>query len=371
MKNISLLLFLSFCLVATAQDRVESIDSIFTSLHAGHKFNGNVLIAEKGKVLYKKSFGIANESTGELLTDQSVFELASVSKQFTAMGIVLLRRDGKLKYDDKMIQYLPELSMYPSVTIRQMLNHTSGLPDYEALFDSLYDKKSIATNQTIIDVLSKHRPSLMFEAGTKWEYSNTAYALLATIIERLLGSSYGAFLQKRIFLPLKMKQTLVHRRRYQPKTIPHYAFGYVRDTAAQKNVLPDSLPATNFVIWLDGIVGDGTVNSTVNDLLKWDRALYNEKFLSKEEAKEVFEPFSLTTRKTKTSYGMGWFIETDKICGKIAWHTGGWPGYRTYIERQLEQDRTIIILQNHNSVVTPFADIRKILCTHLMKKESL
>lgn len=111
MKKISLLLFLSFCLVATAQDRVESIDSIFTSLHAGHKFNGNVLIAEKGKVLYKKSFGIANESTGELLTDQSVFELASVSKQFTAMGIVLLRRDGKLKYDDKMIQYLPELMM--------------------------------------------------------------------------------------------------------------------------------------------------------------------------------------------------------------------------------------------------------------------
>ena len=362
MKKISLLLLLSVCLVATAQDRIEKIDSIFTSLHTAKKFNGNVLIAEKGEVLYKKSFGLANESTGERLTDQSVFELASVSKQFTAMGIVLLHRDGKLKYDDKMIQYLPELSMYPTVTIRQMLNHTSGLPDYEALFDTLYDKKSIATNQTIIDVLTRHRPPLLFEPGTKWEYSNTAFSLLATIIERLSGKSYAVFLQKRIFLPLKMEQTLVHRRRCQPKSIPHYAFGYVRDTATGKNVLPDNLSATKYVIWLDGIVGDGTVNSTVNDLLKWDRALYDEKFLSKEEAKEVFEPSSLTTRKTKTYYGMGWFIETDKSCGKLVWHTGGWPGYRTYIERQPEQDRTIIILQNHNDVIFPLADVHKILC---------
>ena len=371
MKKFSFLLLLAVCAVAAAQDRIQPIDSLLSSLHAKNKFNGNILIAEKGAVLYKKSFGLANESTGELLTDKSVFELASVSKQFTAMGIVLLHRQGKLKFDDPMVQYLPELSMYPTVTLRQMLNHTSGLPDYEQLFDSLYDKKSIATNQTIIDLLVQHRPALLFEPSSKWLYSNTAFALLATIIERVSGKSYRDYLQQHIFRPLKMKNTRVYTRRYLPQTIPHYAYGYVQDSASKKNVLPDSLFATNYVIWLDGIVGDGTVNSTVIDLLKWDRALYDEKFLSREEAAEVFAPSSLTTRNGNVSYGMGWFIETDKNCGKTAWHTGGWPGYRTYIERQLEQDRTIIILQNHNSVVTPFADIRKILCTHLMKKESL
>ncbi|MFM9019940.1 MAG: serine hydrolase, partial [Sediminibacterium sp.] len=123
-----------------------------------------------------------------------------------------------------------------------------------------------------------------------------------------------------------------------------------------------------YVIWLDGIVGDGTVNSTVNDLLKWDRALYNEKFISKEETKDVFDPTASTTRDMKTNYGMGWFLQTDKNCGKLAWHTGGWPGYRTYIERQLEQDRTIIILQNHNKVVFPIADIHKFLCGSGVKK---
>lgn len=368
MKKISLFFFLSFCLVATAQDRIEQIDSIFTSLYAGNKFNGNVLIAEKGKVLYKKSFGLANESTGEQLTENSVFELASVSKQFTAMGIVLLHRQGKIKYDALLVKYIPELSMYPKVTIRQMLNHTSGLPDYESLMDSRYDKKSIATNQTIIDMLIKHHPTLLFESGTKWVYSNTAFALLATIIERLSGKSYSDFLQKEIFQPLKMNNTLVHTRRYRPKFIPHYAFGYLQDSASGKNLLPDSLEGTRYVIWLDGIVGDGTVNSTVNDLLKWDRALYSEKFISKEETKDVFDPAASTTRGMKTNYGMGWFLQTDENCGKLAWHTGGWPGYRTYIERQLEQDRTIIILQNHNTVVFPIADIHKIICGNAIKK---
>lgn len=214
MKIITTLILSFWGITSIAQKPIKSIDSIFTSLHTGKKFNGNVLIAEKGKVLYKKSFGLANESTGEQLTENSVFELASVSKQFTAMGIVLLHRQGKVNYDDQLVKYMSELYIYPKVTIRQMLNHTSGLPDYESLMDSLYDKKSIATNQTIIDMLIKHHPTLLFESGTKWEYSNTAFALLATIIERLSGMSYPDFLQKEIFQPLNMNNTLVYTRRY-------------------------------------------------------------------------------------------------------------------------------------------------------------
>ena len=154
------------------------------------KFNGNVLIAEKGEIIYKNSFGLANESTKEKLNLNSVFELASVSKQFTAMGIVKLKEKGKLNYEDKIGKYLPELNFY-DISIKNLLQHTSGLPDYMQLLDSLLidatwdNKTKIATNKDIIAIFSKHKPKLLFEPNTKWEYSNTGYALLASIIENI------------------------------------------------------------------------------------------------------------------------------------------------------------------------------------------
>ena len=278
------------------------------------------------------------------------------------MAIVMLKEKGKLNYDDKMSKYIPELSNYKNITIRNLLNHTGGLPDYMELLDSLFDKRKIATNKDIIALFAKHNPKVLFEPNTKWEYSNTGYAFLASIIEKVTSMSFGEYLDKVIFKPLEMKNTFVYTRRYAPKKISNYAYGYVYSDSLKKYYLPDELTETKMVVWLDGIVGDGTVNSTVNDLLKWDRALYTDKLVTKDSKKEIFTPSELND-KTKTRYGFGWFIEDNGVYGNLAKHTGGWPGYRTLIERHLQNDKTIIVLLNYinDSTYVPLKEIKQIL----------
>ncbi len=198
------------------QNRGLQLDSLFGKLHDDGRFNGNVLIAEKGTVIYKKSFGLANEATKQPLNENSVFELASCSKQFTAMAIAILNYQGKLKYDDPVYKYIPELGFYKKVTIRNLINHTSGMPAYEDLLDSVWDKSKIATNKDVIKILKDYKPSLHFEPNSRYEYSNTGYALLAVVIERVSKISYPAFLKKYIFNPLKMQHSIVYTRRYKP-----------------------------------------------------------------------------------------------------------------------------------------------------------
>ena len=343
-----------------AQERVQKIDSVVTSLFNKGKFNGNILIAEKGIPLYTKSFGLANETTKEKLNENSIFELASCSKQFTAMAIVILKEKGKLNYDDKISKYIPELSNYGNITIRHLLNHTGGLPDYIEFMDSLFDKNRIATNKDIVTLFGNNKFKVLFEPNSKYEYSNTGYALLASIIEKASGKIYAVYLNEVIFKPLKMTNTFIYTRRYAPKKIKNYAFGYVYSDSLKKYLLPDELEETKMVIWLDGIVGDGTVNSTINDLLKWDRALYASKLISSESLKDVFSTAELNNKK-KTKYGFGWQIDTNKDFGNITSHSGGWPGYVTYIERHIDNDKTIIILQNHADVTIPVTALRNII----------
>ena len=371
MRKLTSILFVLF-FAATAiygQPKTIKFDSLFNSLYETKKFNGNVLIAEKGQIIYQNSFGLANEITKDKLNSESIFELASVSKQFTAMGIVILKEKGKLSFNDKIGKYIPELKFYSKISIKNLLQHTSGLPDYMELLDSLLidstwdNKTKIATNKDIISVYAKNQPKLLFEPSTKWEYSNTGYALLASIIEKVYQKNYADFLNENIFKPLQMTNTFVYTRRLQPKTIKNYAFGYVYSDSLKGNVLPDSVPRLDLMVYcLDGIVGDGTVNSTTNDLLKWDRALYTEKLISSKSRNEVFTTGTLFNKKT-TEYGFGWSLEKNKMFGNIVKHSGGWPGYRTYIERHTDNDKTIIFLENNdnNNTVNPIKEIREIL----------
>lgn len=338
---------LAFIAKAGAQDRVARIDSLFTAMHGNSTFNGNVLIAEKGNVIYKKSFGLRNEETKEALDENSIFELASVSKQFTAMAIVLLEEKGKLKYDDKLSKFLPELAFYGDITVRNLLNHTGGLPDYMELMATKWDHSKIATNKDIISMMATHKPAAVFPPGTKFEYSNTGYALLASVIEKASGTTYADFLQKNIFKPLKMDNSFVYTRRYAPRTVKNYAYGYIYDQSGKK-VLPDGVPDADMVVWLDGIVGDGTVNSTIGDMLKWDRALYTDKLVSKKSRDMIFSIPTLPNDE-KTKYGFGWMVDKNKDFGTITNHSGGWPGYYTFIERHTDNDKTIIILQNNDT----------------------
>jgi CubicO group peptidase (beta-lactamase class C family) len=360
MKKIIFCLFIGLSVVVSAQERIARIDSLFTTMHAKGQFNGNVLIAEKGSSVYKKSFGLRNEETKQALDENSVFELASVSKQFTAMAIVILEEKGKLKYDDKLSKFFPELGYYNDVTLRHLLNHTGGLPDYMELMEKQWDHNHIATNKDIISMMATHKPPVVFPAGMKYEYSNTGYALLASVVEKASGMSYADFLKSSIFTPLKMDNTFVYTRRYAPKDVKNYAYGYVKDFSGKK-VLPDDFLQTRMVVWLDGIVGDGTVNSTTGDLLKWDRALYADRLVSKKSRELIFSIPVLPTGE-KTDYGFGWIIDNNKDFGKIAQHSGGWPGYYTYIEREMDNDKTIIILQNNETGSRlPVNSIRRIL----------
>jgi CubicO group peptidase (beta-lactamase class C family) len=172
---------------------------------------------------------------------------------------------------------------------------------------------------------------------------------------------FGKYLDRYIFQPLGMKRSLVFRRRYEKKIPGNYALGYGWDAAAGKFVLPDSSEGVATMVYtLDGIVGDGTVNSTTNDLLKWDRALYTEKLVSKEMLEEAFSPAKLNDGKT-FNYGFGWAIR-QTYGGKMLSHSGGWPGYNTYMENHIENGKVIIVLRNHETGTSlPIQDIRKIL----------
>ncbi len=330
-----------------ADNPTADFDSVFQSHADTAKFNGNVLISEHGKIVYQKSFGYANYDTKELLNDSSLFELASVSKEFTAMGIMILKEQGKLSYEDDVRKYLPEVP-YQGMTIRHFLTHTSGIPYYEdEKFFQGWDPKKTIYNDDILKQLAKVKPLVLFKPGEKWEYSNTAYALLATIIERVSGKTYGEFLKENIFVPLDMTRSRVYNtRRSKKEIIPNYAFGFVYSDSLKRFMLPDSLKEYYYVITLDGIQGDGVVNSTTGDLFKWDQALYTEKLVKKATLDEEFSPVKLNNDSTY-QYGFGWFIAQDSTLGKVVQHSGGWPGYGTYIKRFIDKNHSIIILTNN------------------------
>lgn len=211
----------------TTDPLVASIDSVMQSVVDTARFNGNVLVARKGEVIYRKSFGPSNFYTGEMLNDSSMFELASVSKAFTAMAIMMLKEQGKLNYEDDVTKYLPELGS-KGMTIRHFLTHTSGIADYEeVMLKDGWDVKKIAHNDDIIATFKRVKPAVVFNPGEKWEYSNTAYAMLATIVGRVSGKSYGDFLSENVFTPLDMKRTRTYNTRRSGEVIPNYAYGFV------------------------------------------------------------------------------------------------------------------------------------------------
>jgi len=343
-------------------EKTEKLDSLYAEHYRKGEFNGNVLVAENGKIIFQESYGLANEETKEPLNIETAFELASVSKQFTAMGIVQLQKEGKLSYSDVISKYIPELSNYEAITIRNLLGHTGGLPDYMMIMEKNWDKTKFATNESVIKLFQELQPEIDFEPGEKFRYSNTGYLLLGTIIERVSGQSFEDYLTEKIFAPLEMERTFIYRRRYQPKQIRNYARGYMYSDSLKRKILPDEKGKDFYCVYLDGIVGDGMVNSTLQDLFKWDRALYENTLVNEEDKKLIFSSHQTKDGKD-TGYGYGWFIQQDSLYGKVVSHSGGWAGYTTFIERQPDKDKTIILLQNNRTKLTklPLKNTRKIL----------
>lgn len=324
-------------------DKAHHLDLFLKYMNERGAFNGNALIAENNEIIYEKAFGIADFKSGRKLDLNSVFDLASVSKATTAMAIMILKEREIISYQDKLEHFFPEFP-YEGITVRNLLNHTSGLPDYLALFFEKWDRSRIAVNKDIIDMLRNYCPAAAFKAGEKFEYSNTGYALLASIVEQVSEISFSEFLKQNIFDPLRMKNTSVINRRKDNTVPPNYAFGYVYSDSSKTFELPDDLPETNYVGYMDGIQGDGAVNSTLSDLYKWDRALYTDRLVKKETLSEAFMPVELLDHSI-SEYGFGWGIQNNDK-GKIVRHAGGWPGYNSFIARYIDFNKTLIFLCN-------------------------
>ncbi|OKS87828.1 serine hydrolase [Mucilaginibacter polytrichastri] len=344
----ALILFCCLPFMGNAQSNNIKLIDLYLNGEYQQSFNGNVLIAQHGKTIYQKAFGYRNIDLKLPLNNSSVFELASVSKQFTALSILQLKEQGKLKLTDSLRAYFPQLP-YHNITIQNLLTHTSGLPDYLNQMIKKWDHKQIAFNNDVIDFLAINKPKLLFTPGSQYEYSNTGYVILASIIEKLTGESYNNYLKQQIFKPLGMDSSRVYNtRRSKQDTIANYAYGYVYNAAYKKYVLPDSLKKFDFVYWLDGITGDGTVNSTTRDLLKWNNALLSNKLINALDQKDMLSPHVLTDTITNAHYGYGIDILKDEL-GNFTTHSGSWPGYTSVLTHYETGDYTVIVLSNNES----------------------
>lgn len=311
--------------------RLKTLDSTLIQLHDQAQFNGVVMVAEQGKVRFRKALGVANSETSEPLTTSSAFNLASVSKQFIAMMVMQLQERGQLTYDESVQTYLPDFP-YSGISVRDLLNHTSGLPEYFDLAQKYLGPLDTLTNDRLIQLLHQYQPPLVFQPGDRWEYCNTGYVLLGSIVAKVSGMPIETFFDQNIVRPLKLKNTYIYYHR--SSTIPrHRVYGFRRENG--RNV-PDDL------IRLDGVVGDGNVYASAEDLLVWSQALSGEKLVKAATLQEAFTPVKLNDG-TAYPYGFGWMIEDN---GNVLMHTGSWVGFRTLILRYVTSKQTVVVLTN-------------------------
>lgn len=303
----------------------RKIDSLMQYSYENGIFNGAVLVSKDGKAIYKNALGYADKDNNRKLNKASVFYLASVSKQFTTMAIMLLKEQKKLSYDDTLSKYFPEFPEYANtVTIKQLMTHTSGIADHYRL--GIY-KKGLSNSDVVEELLKQ--TALDFQPGTKFSYSNGGYVLLSLIVGKVAAMPFHKFMETNIFKPLGMNNTLV----YDESTpeIENRAVGY-----NQAGALDDYEIFTT---------GAGGMYSTLDDLHLWDQALYAEKLISKATLEEAFTSATLTNGEL-TNYGYGWGI-SEKEGRKVVQHSGGLSGYRTFIKRNLYNNSGYILLTNH------------------------
>ena len=343
MKHFKTVLFLALFVVrifsASAQigpAQIKTLDSTLTVLHSQAMFNGSVLVADRGKVLYKKAFGKADIGTNEPLTTRSSFNLASMSKQFVAMMVMMLEEKGKLHYDDPVRQYLPEFP-YEGITIRHLLTHTSGLPKYFDLVLAHLNTLDTLTNAELLQLLVENKPQPGFAPGEGWEYGNTGYVLLALVIEKAANMPLDAFFKQQITEPLGLKDTYIYTLETK-QSPPGRVLGFRRENGRE---------VPNDLMRFDGVAGDRNFYSSVEDLLKWDQALYTEKLVSARTMKQAFTPVRLNNGQTQP-YGFGWRIDST---GEVVYHTGGWMGFMNEIVRDTKKRQTSIVLSSGSDAV--------------------
>lgn len=353
MKKLLLLLLASVLLVSnafaqsdinalpSAQNKTAQIDALMAESSSGKKPGATVLVVQDGKIIFKKGYGLADLKTGRAIAPDTAFDLGSVTKQFTALAVLQLAERGKLSLDDSLRKFFPEFPAYADkITVRHLLGHTSGLPDYAGWF--IFKSGRIIMgqikdgfeprNEDVIKFLVEQKEA-RFAAGEKWVYSNSGYVVLANIVEKTSGMRYARYVKKNIFEPLKMRETAVYDET-KPK-IANRAVSYQKKDENYEVV--DFTP-------MNLIYGDGAINSTIKDIAKWDAALYTEKLVKHETLKQAFAPGKLNDG-SRTDYGYGWFVKQTPNGLELS-HGGAWEGFRNFIIRYPEKKLSIVVLSN-------------------------
>lgn len=325
----------SLMLAYDADKADQRLDAFMQRLHKRSGFNGNVLIAKKGKIRYQNTFGWANYLMKDSLKITSQFELASVSKPFTATGILKLWEEGKIRLDQTVDEFFPDFP-YPGVTIKLLLTHRSGLMNYLYFTDNKEiwpDKRKGMSNMDVMNLLAKHKPDKYANPDVRFFYNNTNYMVLAAIIEKVTGQDFAVYMQDKIFAPAGMKNTAVYSTAVYEKIPSSAAVGH--DRVWRRSVVQN---------FQDGPVGDKGIYSTVQDLFLFDRALRDGRLLKPETLDSAYAGYS-TPKKELFNYGYGWRT-FDPGNHKVVYHTGWWHGFRNLYIRDLKEDITIVLLTN-------------------------
>ena len=295
-------------------------------------FNGGIVVAKKGNIVFEAYNGSSHLNGQDSMSDSTSLHIASVSKTFTAMATLKLWQDGKLNIDDQFSKYFPTFN-YPGVTIRTLLNHRSGLPNYVHFMENMgWNKKIKITNEDILNFLISRKNSIknVGKPDKGFSYCNTNFALLALLIEKVSGKKYSDYLQETFFTPLQMKHTFVfNNNRDSGKVTLSYDY--------RGKLIP-----FNF---LDGVYGDKNIYSTPRDLLTWDRALTDGDLFNQKTLEEAYTPYSNEKPGIK-NYGLGWRMNNFPSGKKMIFHNGWWHGNNTVFTRLINESATIIILGN-------------------------
>jgi CubicO group peptidase (beta-lactamase class C family) len=307
----------------------RELSRYFDSTLLRRNFNGGILIAKEGNIIYEKYNGFADLREKVPMTDSTMMHIASSGKTFTGMAILKLAQENQLSLDDPMEKFFPEFP-YEGVTVKMLLNHRSGIPNYVYFVPaSKWDKKKFATNEDVLNIIYTEKPGRQFRPGTRFTYSNTNYVLLAMIIEKVSGLSFPEFMRTKFFEPLGMRHSYVFT---------------LKDTASATQSYE-----ANGRLWqydcLEGTYGDKNIYTTPQDLLKWDQAFYTEQLISKAMMDSAWTPYS-HERPSVHNYGLGWRLLMIPNGKKVIYHNGRWHGFNAAFARLTDEKVTIIILGN-------------------------
>ena len=306
------------------------LDSLLKRIHKRHDFNGAILVAKNEKIVYNSQIGFADFKKETPLNKSSIFQLASVSKQFTASAIMLLKERNQIKLTDTVNRYFPEFP-YQHVTIKNLLNHTAGLPKYFWVAEHKWQQEKAPTNTEMMELLASSNVQRFFKPGRNFDYSNTGYFVLASIVEKISGTSFSSFLKRNIFEPLEMKDSYVYS--FENDSINENQLDGYRLYRGWRHLKISS--TVN-----DAIVGDKNVYTTAEDLFKWTVALNTGRLLTKESLDLMYSKGE-TVYGREVPYGFGFRIKTKSI-----YHHGRWNGFSTALTKYLEDDVVVIVLEH-------------------------